>query len=285
MDWDDELRRFSMQTPVRSRAITFTSGKGGTGTTVLALNTAILLAQRGKRVVIFDGNLAVGNVSVLLGHAPRYDLQHVLAREKRLTDILVPGPQGIQVIPGSMGATGLNGLDAEDLQDLLGQIPEVQANFDFLLIDTGSSITPTALELILAADETIVVTRPEPTALASAYALMKIVVQHRAAYPFHLLLNMVRDEGQAEQVRSSLARILNSFLGYQPGYAGFVAMDENVGRSVVQQVPFVLHAPRARATQCLLSLVEKLAPREKGLGIESQGTPPLWRRIIDRRQR
>ncbi len=135
---------------------------------------------------------------------------------------------------------------------------EVGQGVDFLLIDTGAGISDTVLNLIVASDEALVVTRPEPTALTDAYALMKVIVQHRPAYPFHLLINLVKDAAQAQQIYDSHAQILMKFLGYQPGYAGHVVTDPIVGQAVIKQVPFTILAPRAPATRDLEALTRRL---------------------------
>jgi len=242
----------------RRRTITFTSGKGGVGKSNLVLNTALLLAQRGHRVAVLDGDLGLANVTVLLGCAPKLDLRDVLSGEKRLAEIILRGPHGVLVIPAGSGVAELAHLDDGERAALLGQLQEVEEAVEFLLIDTGAGIGETVLNLILAADESVVVTLPEPTALADAYALMKTVVQHCPAYPFHILINMVRDSAQAEQVHRSLSEILVRFLGYRPGDAGFVVMDASVGQGVVRQVPFTLLAPRSQASRCLETLVGRL---------------------------
>ncbi len=280
MDLEAEVRRFSMEPSVAaSRVVAFASGKGGVGVTALTLNTAILLAQRGKRVLVLDGNFGLGNMHMLVGWAPKLDIRDVVAGEKRLADVLLIVPQGVRIIPAATGVAELADLGTEDRAKLLAQLRELGAGYDFVLIDAGSGISPTTLDLVLAADETIVVTTPEPTALANAYAFIKIIVQHEPASPFHLLVNMVRNARQAEQIFGSFQQILVRFLGYQPGNAGFVVNDASVGQSVIHQVPFVLRAPRSRATGCLMSLADKLAPQESG--ISHQATPSLWRRMTN----
>jgi flagellar biosynthesis protein FlhG len=262
--------------PPRHRTIAFTSGKGGVGKSNLILNTGLLLARRGRRVAILDGDFGLASLTVLLGLAPRHDLRHVVAREKRLTEILLRAPHGLIVIPAGSGVAELANLSEADREVLLGQLHEVEQAVDFLLIDTGAGISDTVLNLIAASDEAVVVTRPEPTALADAYALMKVIIQHEAAYPFHLLINMVRDRGQADQVYRSLAEILTKFLGYQPGYAGSVVMDPTVGRAVVEQVPFAVMAPRCGAARDLETLANRL------LGEAPPGRaarPPFWKRL------
>ena len=260
----------------RHRTIAFTSGKGGVGKSNLILNTGLVLARRGKRVTILDGDLGLASLNVLLGLSPRFDLRHVIAGEKRLDQILLSGPHGIKIIPAGSGVAELANLTEDERETFLGQLQELAPTVDFLLIDTGAGLSDTVLNLVVASDEAVVVTRPEPTALADAYALMKVVIQHQAAYPFHLLINMVRDGDQAKQVFDSLAQILLKFLGYQPGYAGYVVMDPSVPRGVVRQVPFTVLAPGCEAARGL----EALADRLLGSPVQtSREATPFWKRL------
>jgi flagellar biosynthesis protein FlhG len=245
----------------RHRTITFTSGKGGVGKSNLVLNTALLLAERGQRVAVLDGDLGLANVTVLLGQAPKLDLRDVLSGDRRLDEILLRGPRGILVIPAGSGVAELAGLHEGERRDLLAQVRELDETVDFMLIDTGAGIGETVVDLILAGDESVLVTMPEPTALADAYALMKTVLQIYPNYPFHVLVNMVRDGAQAGQVQRSLAEIARRFLGYQPGDAGFVVSDATVSQGVVRQVPFTLLSPRSPASRCLGTMVERLLGR------------------------
>lgn len=242
----------------RRRTIAFTSGKGGVGKSNLVLNTGLLLAKGGRRVALLDGDLGLANLTVLLGQAPKHDLRDVIAGDKHVWDIVLRGPHGLLVIPAGSGVAELANLAEGERTELLQQLREVEEAVDFLLIDTGAGLSDTVLSLILASDESVVVTLPEPTALADAYALMKVVIQQFPAYPFHLLVNMVRDGDQARQVYNSMAQILMRFLGYKPGDAGFVVTDGCVVQAVVQQVPFTLLAPRSPASRCLEGLTNRL---------------------------
>ena len=247
----------------RHRTIAFTSGKGGVGKSNLVLNTGLALARRGRRVTLLDGDLGLASINVLLGLSPRYDLRHVLVGERAMRDIVLQGPHGLSVIPAGSGIAELANLDPEAREMLLSQLAMLAETVDYLLIDTGAGISDTVLNLVAASDEAIVITRPEPTALADAYALIKVVVNQEPAYPFHLLINMVRDATQAEQVFGSLEQILVRFLGYQPGNAGHVVSDPRVGQGVVQQVPFTILAPQCQATKDVEALASRIL-----------GTPP-----------
>jgi flagellar biosynthesis protein FlhG len=261
---------------VRHRTIAFTSGKGGVGKSNLVLNTGLALARRGKRVVILDGDLGLASINVLLGLSPRFDLRHVLAGERALADIVLQGPHGLSVIPAGSGIAELANLDESAREALLGELSQLAETVDYLLIDTGAGINDTVLNLVVASDEAIVVTRAEPTALADAYALIKVIVQQEPAFPFHLLINMVRDGQQAQQVFRSLSQILLKFLGYQPGYAGHVVLDPRVAQAVVQQVPFTILAPQGEASRCLETLANTiLGTRADRVADE----PTFWERV------
>jgi flagellar biosynthesis protein FlhG len=261
----------------RRRTIAFTSGKGGVGKSSLALNTALLLARRGRRVAILDGDLGLASLNVLLGVAPRWDLRHVVRGERRLAEIVLRGPHGLLVIPAGAGVAELAELPAEARALLLGELDAIAASVDYLLIDTGAGIGETVLSLVLASDEAIVVTRPEPTSLADAYAIMKTVLARQSTFPFHVLVNMARDAAEGRQVYDGLAQVLLRFLGYRPGYAGHVVTDPAVARAVVDQAPFTIAAPRSAAARSLDALADTLiAARPARPG----GAPTFWTRVM-----
>jgi flagellar biosynthesis protein FlhG len=272
----------SAPTGARCRTIAFTSGKGGVGKSNLVLNTALLLARRGRRVALLDGDLGLANLTVLMGQTPKHDLRDVLSGDKRLDEILLRGPYGVTLVPAGSGVAELAHLTDEQRNDLFEQVTALEKTVDFLLIDTGAGLNETVLSLIMASDESVVVTRPEPTALADAYALMKVVVRECPAYPFHILINMVKDAEQARQVHRSLSEILLRFLSYRPGDAGFVLMDAAVGDAVIQQVPFTVYAPRCRASRCLEGLADRLlGGRAPALGTSRT----FWEKVSSRRWR
>ena len=144
-------------------SIAITSGKGGVGKTNVAINLAVALARLRHRVAILDADFGLGNVDVLLGLAPTSHIGHVLAGEKRIADILVPGPRGVQLIPASSGMAQLTALTGEQW-DLIGEaLDEIAEQFDYLIIDTGAGISGNVIDAIRIAARCLVVTSLEPT--------------------------------------------------------------------------------------------------------------------------
>jgi flagellar biosynthesis protein FlhG len=270
--------------PPPHRTIAFTSGKGGVGKFNVVLNTGLTLARRGRRVAILDGDLGLASINVLLGVSPRYDLRHVVAGERSLEEVTLRGPHGLLIVPAGSGVAELANLGPAEREDLLDELRALGERVDFLLIDTGAGLSDTVLNLIVSSDEAVVVTRPEPTALADAYALMKVVIQHDASYPFHLLVNMVRDVDQARQVFDALSQILVRFLGYRPGYAGHVVADASVGQAVVRQVPFTTLSPRSPAAACIEQLADALTATRETARAPAVDAPPadsrtFWEKV------
>jgi flagellar biosynthesis protein FlhG len=157
------------------RSIAITSGKGGVGKTCITVNLARALARGGRRVLLIDADLGLANVDTLLGLHPRATLRQVVAGERALEDVLIDGPGGIKIVPAASGFEDMARLGGREICFLLAQFDALARDFDVALIDTGAGISPAVLCFALAADEKLIVTTPEPTALTDAYALLKVL--------------------------------------------------------------------------------------------------------------
>ena len=86
-----------------TKVITVTGGKGGVGKTNVTLSMAISMARQGKKVMVLDADLGLANVDVMLGLRSGRNLSHVLAGQCDLQDVILEGPYGVKIIPGSSG--------------------------------------------------------------------------------------------------------------------------------------------------------------------------------------
>jgi flagellar biosynthesis protein FlhG len=192
-DQAHELRRLAAgrraaDAPARvagdTRVIAITSGKGGVGKTSVTTNLAVTLARWGQQVIVLDCDLGTANVDVMLGMHPRYTLQHVLSRQRRLDEVMTTGPHGVRVISGGSGLHELANLSDSRREDLLATFAQLEGQADVLLLDTGAGISANVLRFVVAAGEALVVTTPEPTAVTDAYALIKVACQQARAGSF-----------------------------------------------------------------------------------------------------
>lgn len=275
-DQASKLRHAAAATTNGFRTIAITSGKGGVGKTSLAVNLGLLMAGNGHRVALLDGDMGLANVDVLLGMTPKFTLRHVVEGQKELAEIMLRGPNGLYVIPASRGVEAMAHLPVAERVQLLGRLEQLEGLIDILLIDTAAGISPNVLSLILAADEAIVVTVPEPTAITDAYAIIKVLSRHRADLRAGILMNMVEGISQAEELFDQLRQIIRHFLKVEVRFTGHVLRDECVGRAVCEQKPFSVCFPYARASRSLHELAKSLAaPSQHALHPE-----PFWGRMI-----
>jgi len=271
-DQAQNLRNLVRSKGRRAHVLAIASGKGGVGKTNTSVNLAIALAQAGQRVVLLDADLGLANVEVLLGINSLYNLQHVISGEKTLKEILVKGPGGIFVVPGSSGLSQLADLGPQARQRILDGFDEVQEGADFFLLDTMAGIGQNSSGFASAADEVLIVATPEPSSIVDAYAMIKTVVQIRPDIPIQLVVNMALNEAQADAVLAKMRRVVDHYLNRPLDYAGFVPRDPHVANSVMQTSPFLLRYPQAPASQRITALARHLCA-QRSASSATRGAP------------
>lgn len=240
------------------RVIAVSSGKGGVGKTNVSINLALALADLGKRVVVFDGDLGLANVDVICGLTPKYTLEDVVVGSKSVTEVLMDGPKGIKILPGASGNGIMGNLENSSLQALLDKMMILDGMADFLIIDTGAGIARGVIQLLEASDEVIVVITPEPTSLTDAYGLVKTLFLRGKRCRIDVVVNRVKSKEEAEATFSRLEAAMDRFLKYKVGFLGYIYEDSFVSRAVMRQTPVSILFPTAPASQCLKLVAKNL---------------------------
>ncbi|EGO63168.1 MinD/ParA family protein [Acetonema longum] len=240
------------------RVITVTSGKGGVGKTNFTVNLALTLGNMGQQVLVIDADLGMANVDVVLGCSAPYSILNLLEDRFSVDDVVSDGPCGIKFMTGGSGIYQLANLSNVQLQRIINQITLFDNWADFVLIDTGAGINRNVLNFVMAADEVIILTTPEPTAITDAYAMMKAYAGNGGAAPLSLVVNRVQDAGEGQMVVDKLNKATFRFLGFSVNSLGFVNEDPAVVKAVKKQVPFILSYPQAASTRCIENIARKL---------------------------
>src|SRR3954471_12220656 len=251
----------------RASVIAITSGKGGVGKSNVAVNLSIKLASAGKNVVLLDADLGLANADVLCNIDLPFNLSHVIARKKELHEVMVTGPGGFKLIGGASGLARMADLTDFDRRRIVEALGAVEYSADNIIIDTGAGISPNVLSFTRAADQVLVVTTPEPTAITDAYAVVKVISRDGAVHRVSLLVNQVRAPGEARIVYDRIAKVARQFLNVSVFDAGYLPADDNVAMAVRRRVPFSLAFPRTPATLSVAHLAIRL---EQGVATNLQ---------------
>lgn len=254
---------------VPTRVLAVTSGKGGVGKTNIVANLGFTLSRLGKKVMILDADLGLGNLDVLLGIAPRWNISHVIRGERMLADILAEGPGRMQILPAASGIQELTRLNAEQKLQLFSDLDRLIDGVDLLLIDTAAGISSNVMDFSVMAQEIVVVVSPEPTAITDAYALMKVLSLKYAEKSCKLLVNLASSPREAREVFRQLELVTGRFLDIRVEYWGHILRDDRLARGVKHQRLVSELYPDSRAGRCFADLARRLiasppAHRPKG---------------------
>lgn len=242
----------------KARVITVTSGKGGVGKTNFTVNLALAFAKLGKKIAVIDADLGMGNVDVVLGCSNRYNILHLLEGNFSLKDIITDGPLGIKFMSGGSGMHKLANLTNLQLTHIINQISLLDDWAEIILIDTGAGINQSVMNFVIAADEVIIITTPEPTSITDAYAMMKTFVSHRGTGILNLVINRVIEVNEGIIAADKLTKVALNFLGLSLTHLGTVSEDVNLIRAVKKQIPLLLAYPNTASARCIEQIAHRI---------------------------
>ena len=242
------------------KAFAITSGKGGVGKTVAAVNLAIAFRRMGKKVLILDADLGLANIDIFFDLTSAHNIAEVIEGKKSLSDVIAIGAEGVAVIPASSGTRELVHLTEGQKLNLLTEFHALNDRFDILLLDTGAGISSNTVYFNLAAQQRIVVATPEPTSIADAYALIKIMFHEHGIKNFILVMNMVRDKKEAKAVYQSLsAAVTHSMSMVFIDYAGCIPWDSTIQESVNRRSPVLCCYPESSSSKSFMEIAHRLS--------------------------
>ena len=253
---DAQAREYS---PAPVQVIAVTGGKGGTGKTSIAVNLATAFAQASRRVMLFDGDLGLANVDVLLGLTPKCTLEQVLSGERRLEEVILLTPSGVRVVPSASGVARMAALSSTERAAIIQAFSTLPGVLDVLVVDTAAGIHDSVLQFCQAAQQVLVVLRDEPTSLTDCYALIKVLSRNHGVRHFRVLANMTRVTGEGESVFRRLQRVTDRYLEVVLEYVGEIPEDKSVKQAVQLQRPVVEAYPSSAAARAFRHLASVAA--------------------------
>ena len=277
LDQAENLRRLANKDNSKKKAkiITITSGKGGVGKSNFVVNMGITLHKKGKKVLIFDADIGMGNDDVLMGVLPSYNVFDLL-EGKDINEVVVEGPYGINLLPGGSGINYIENLEEEERLAFIEKLTSLD-KYDYIFIDTGAGINKNVLAFIACSEETIVITTPEPTSLTDAYSLIKATDHFKLTNTANVIVNRAFSIKDGEETYNKLKRAVEKFLTIKVNYLGSISEDRKLVEGVRAQVPFTILRPKCDASKSIERISNKLIGNAS---VENMGAEGLFKKLF-----
>ncbi len=227
------------------------------GKTTVALNLSMALSSRGLRVCLFDADMGLANVNIMLGAHPALNLYHVLYEDMSLRDIMFKAPLGLDIIPGGNGVPELTSIDSGRLEELAGKF-EPLADFDFIIVDTSAGIAPTNMAFLRAADMVVVIFTPEPTSITDGFAILKILNMNQYSGDLHILPNNFKSQKRAGLIANKILDASKTFLGRELKVLPPIMNSQKFPDSIIGQPPIMVNHPDSNGARDIMRVADKI---------------------------
>ena len=260
-----------------ANVLAITSGKGGVGKTNITANLGICMAASGKKVLLVDADFSLGNLDIVMNVNNRYNVSHLIYEGKSVEEIIHTGPEGIEMICGASGLEELADINEFQRRRLLKELSKLQTDNDVILIDTAAGISRSVIGFCLSANNVLVVTTPEATAMTDAYAMIKVLVGNRFTGHISLIVNMAQSIPEGKKTYQKIANVAGQFLNAHVYNAGILLKDEGLSCSARLRKPVVLAHPKSQITSSLAALAAKLSNSESS----ESGDEGFFKKVVN----
>ncbi len=242
---------------IKTKIIAITSGKGGVGKSTLAANMAYLLSQKGYRVAVFDADIGLANLDIIFNVKASKNLLNVLKGESTLSEVVIEVKENLLLIPGESGDEIFD-FNHQVILDRFMEEASFLDTLDYLIIDTGAGIGRHVQLFLEEADEVIVLTTPDPSAITDAYATIKVTSQVNSH--ISLLLNFVENPQEANLIFNKIKNVADNNLDSRLNlhFLGALSRDSIILKSAKYRLLFTQEYPNSVATYELNEIIQNL---------------------------
>lgn len=175
------------------KVVTISSGKGGVGKTTATANLGISLASLGKKVVVIDADIGLRNLDVIMGLENRivYDLVDIVEGRSKLRQAMIKHKKfdHLFLIPAAQTRDKM----AVSPDDMVKLTDELREDFDYVLIDSPAGIERGFRNALEPADEVLIVTNPEVSAVRDADRIIGLI-EAADKGPGRLIINRLKTD-------------------------------------------------------------------------------------------
>ncbi|SFD80199.1 flagellar biosynthesis protein FlhG [Lentibacillus persicus] len=240
-----------------AKTIAIASGKGGVGKSNVALNFSLELASHDNKVLLFDLDIGMGNVDILLGLESDTTLADMFENYLSIHDVIKTGPRGMAYAAAGSALNDFFSLSRHDMAYFFQQYEELIPAYDYIIFDMGAGASFEMLSFVFAANECIVVTTPEPTSITDAYGLIKYIANSKPDMPVSVIMNRSRSVKNGQQALERFHRVIEQFLEMDIRKLGILPEDKTVSDAVLQQTPYILLNDKAAVSKAMKDISKR----------------------------
>jgi flagellar biosynthesis protein FlhG len=241
----------------KRKIIAVTSGKGGVGKSSIVSNMAYVLSSMGELTYIFDADLSLGNIDIMFGMVPKFNVKDLIEGKKHITDVVAEGPFGIKIIPATSGVAEFSNLSMEERQILLSSFREIP-EYDFLIVDTSAGLSSNVVYFNAISEDVFIVITPDPASLTDSYAVVKTLRSKTGQKTFNIIANLVKDEKEGIEIFKKIVTVADRFLDVYLNFFGYIPADSNISLATKKQKLWAEHFPQSSATKALTKICDRL---------------------------
>ncbi len=250
-----------------SKIIVITSGKGGVGKTTTAINLGAAMNYFGKDVLVVDANLTTPNVGVHLG-SPEVpvNLNHILNGEAEIFEGIYEHESGLKVLPSSLSVKELKKLKPQKLKTLKKDFKKIA---DYVIVDSAAGLGNEAVSAIELADDLIIISNPELTAITDALKAAKVAEQMKKN-----ILGVIMTRVRKDDIELSPSTVKDML---EVPILGMIPEDISVKKSLNEKDAVVHVEPKSKAARAYKEIAAQI------IGVEydsSQDREKLFRLIL-----
>lgn len=247
--------------PKQATTISIVSGKGGVGKSNFALNFSLELLKTGKKVLLFDLDVGMGNIDILLGLNASKTIIDMFDQQLKIHDIIENGPNNLSYIAAGNGLSSFFDLDDNKKDYFLEQYKELVSLYDYIIFDMGAGASQESLFFIVSSDECIVITTPEPTSITDAYGMIKHIVNNQGKMPIYVVMNRSLTQKSGKKALERFQRVISQFLHIEIHQMGILPYDRTVSTAVIRQIPYSILNENAAISKAIRQIVANYSQR------------------------
>ncbi|MBM7586851.1 flagellar biosynthesis protein FlhG [Bacillus pakistanensis] len=268
-DQAETLRLKLSESKSIAKTIGIVSGKGGVGKSNVSVNFSLSLSQKGNKVLLFDLDIGMGNVHLLLGGQAKKSMATFMNdHDKNLNDIIYHSKYGISYISGGSGLNEMTEWNKAHIEVFLCSMQQLQARYDFIIFDMGAGASINTLNLLMSVDDLFIVTTPETTSMTDAYSMIKFMHLKDPQKNYFLICNRAFNIKEGNEIVHRLQTVGKKFLNKDLTILGVLPEDSSVRKAVNSQIPFLLINPRSKVSTALQNLTNRYLLHQDGINVD-----------------